>query len=811
MGDPTTEARPNALRAATARALADASDVDAALDRLVAALVPALVDAVELELVDEATEVARRRRTAGTPLPSSLDLGTVDARRAPSLQMLEEADGVAAVACVRDGDDVMGTLVLATRGAARPLVAGDLAALDDAARLLGTVVGRSLLQRRAREAARRSQRIASQLHQLLAASISVAGLQREGDVLDALASRARGVFDADEAIVTLDHGHGAPRQVVARRPSTTGAPDADVPALAVPPALRASDGPVRDAEWLVAPLAGHRREPQGAVAIHRRQGATFSDDDVEVASLLAQTASSALEATELHRTIVGSEERLRVLVDTAPIGIVETDLDGAIEWWNRAAGALFEWPDVEVAGTTPTFPEDTLTPLRELWGAAVQGELVAAHDLSGVELGGRRRELAASVALVAPTEGRRGSLLTVVEDVTDHRQLMEELRHAQRMDVIGQLSSSVAHDFNNLLTLIAGYAELLVLESRGSDRTTQLARDIQTTTTRASTLTGKLLTMGRTKLPAPVVFSPVGSVRELSEVLDRILGEDVDLELTLDTAAGTIRADPDQFEQMVMNLATNARDAMDEGGQLRISITPRALDAATAASLGLTPGDYVEVVLADDGAGMDDETLARCFEPLFTTKGPSKGTGLGLPAARRVVMESGGAIDVQSSPGEGTTFNILFPVVIAESTSAPADDAPAPVVPGDGATVLLAEDEGGIRELIARILRHNGFEVLEAESGEHALEVAAHHDGTIHLLVSDVVLGGMTGEALACVLQSQRPELLVVLVSGNVDSTVVESVEPGTGVFLAKPFRPSELVGVISELRVRREESNARP
>jgi PAS domain S-box-containing protein len=794
------------LRAAAAQALADAVDVEVALDRLVAAWAPSLVDGVELALEDAAVDEGHRRRTAGASLGPEPELDSL--RTAARVRRTPQSDGsgaaALAVACVRDGDDVLGTLGIVV-GRDRPLEDDDLAALDDVARLAGAIVARSVLQHRAREAARRSQRIASQLHQLLAASISVAGLQREADVMDALASRARGVFDADEAIVTLEDGPGAPVQVVARRPSAGAGVALSAPV--VPAALRRSDVPARDAEWLVAPLAAHRRARRGSVAIHRHQGATFSDDDVEVASLLAQTASSALEATELHRTIVRSEERLRVLVDTAPIGIVETDLDGRIEWWNRAAGSLFEWPDVEADAPTPSLPEGALAPLADLWRATVQGEVVASHDLSGVELGGRRRELAASVALVPPTEGRRGSLLTVVEDVTDHRQLMEELRHAQRMDVIGQLSSSVAHDFNNLLTLIAGYAELLVLESSGNERTTQLARDIQTTTTRASTLTGKLLTMGRTKLPAPVVFSPVSSVHELSEVLDRILGEDVELELSLADAAGTIRADPDQFEQMVMNLATNARDAMGEGGHLRISISPRILTPDDQGTAGLPDGDYVEVLVADDGAGMDEETLQRCFEPLFTTKGPSKGTGLGLPAARRVVMESGGSIEVHSEPGKGTTFEILFPVVVADEAAVATPESPAPTMPGDGATVLLAEDEDGIRELIGRILRHNGFEVLEAASAEAALELADAVDGQIHLLVSDVVLGGMTGEALAASMQAQRPELLVVLVSGNVDATVVESVTPGTGVFLAKPFRPSELVGVISELRSRREES----
>ena len=246
-------------------------------------------------------------------------------------------------------------------------------------------------------------------------------------------------------------------------------------------------------------------------------------------------------------------------------------------------------------------------------------------------------------------------MLTLVDDETDKKSLLEELRHAQRMEVIGQLSSSVAHDFNNLLTLISGYAELLATEVGESPRATQLVKDIQVTTTRASTLTGKLLTMGRSKVPAPVVFAPAATVRSLAEVLDRIVGSSISVTLALDAAAGNVRADPDQFEQMVINLAVNARDAMAEGGELRIAVGSVAV-AGAPGPLEVEPGDYVELTVADTGAGMDEATAERCFEPLFTTKGPGKGTGLGLPAARRVVIEAGGAIGVASAPGEGTTF-----------------------------------------------------------------------------------------------------------------------------------------------------------
>jgi PAS domain S-box-containing protein len=797
--------RATELRATAVRSLmAPGTGIGDRLDRLVGDLVAAIFDGCEVELFDgrgnEVGTYATQRDEALSSTIRGLDAlrAQVLERRRSELWRASDGARSCVVACILDGDDAIGTIACLATEPNRALDEEDVAAVEDVARLVGAAVGHELDQRNAREAARRSQRLASQLHQLIAASIAVAGLQRELDVVDALAMRARAVFDAAEAVVTLDAGPGAPLTVVAHRTDGAARRPTHEDVRSVPASARTTTVTIRDGDWLVAPLLVRRGETRGAVSIHARDEAAFSDDDVEVASLLAQMAASALDATQMNRTILRSEERLRVLVDTAPIGIVETDLDGAIEWWNRAAGHLFGWPEVGAGDPSMTrFPEDVLDQLRGLWTAAAAGDTVSAHDLSGIELAGRRRELAASVALVAPLQDRRGSLLTVVEDVTDHRQLMEELRHAQRMEVIGQLSSSVAHDFNNLLTLIAGYAELLAIEAAGDERSTQLARDIQTTTTRASTLTGKLLTMGRTKLPSPVVFSPVASVRALSEVLDRIIGPDIALELALDDATGAVRTDPDQFEQMVMNLATNARDAMDEGGELRVSIGPWHLDRG--ASRGLEPGDYARIEIADSGSGMDAATLARCFEPLFTTKGPSKGTGLGLPAARRVVVESGGTIEVSSVLGVGTTFEILLPMVEVVDEAPPVPTTASS--PRDSGTILLAEDEDGIRELVARVLRHRGFEVLETESAERALEVARSWPGTIDLLVSDVVMTGMTGGELAATLQKERPEVLVVLVSGNVDATVVDSVRLGTGAFLPKPFKPSELIGVIAELR----------
>jgi len=650
----------------------------------------------------------------------------------------------------------------------------------------------------ARDAIRRSQRIARQLHQLLAASITVSSLREEQEILTRLAASVRNVFDAEIAVISLDTGAAAPLQVIARRgrpPSPEPLEGPDVPPAVAP---GARGGPEIRGDWLMARLRAGREALRGTIAVRRGADVPFGDDDAEVLTLLAQTASSSLAATELDRAIMASEERWRVLVETAPVGIVETDAAGDVRWWNRAAGTLFGWG----AGVAAALPEDMCAQLADAWTVVAAGGDVVSRELAGVEIDGGRRDLTVSVALLAGGSAGTVGLLTLVDDVTDKRRLMEELRHAQRMEVIGQLSSSVAHDFNNLLTLIAGYAELLSQEVGDHERAHQLVKDIQATTTRASTLTGKLLTMGRTKTPSPIVFSPAAAVASIAEVLDRVVGASVDVALDLDDAAGNVRADPDQFEQTVLNLSVNARDAMPAGGSLSITIRPATLDAARASDLELAAGEFVEIVVADTGEGMDEATLARCFEPLFTTKGPGKGTGLGLPAAKRVVTESGGAIRVASTPGEGTRFVILLPAVDApvEEPTDPAE--PAPVK--ESGTVLLAEDEEGIRRLVARVLVHAGFDVVEADSAEAALELVRGGDLVVDLLVSDVVMGAMSGRELAETLQGADPDLQVVLVSGNVEKSVLDDLRAGSAAFLAKPFRPSELVEVVRELRGRR-------
>jgi len=443
-----------------------------------------------------------------------------------------------------------------------------------------------------------------------------------------------------------------------------------------------------------------------------------------------------------------------------------------------------------------------LPELRELWSEVLRGGSIDGRDFVDVEIAGKLRVLSASAALLPPTGTETPGILTLIDDVTNHRELKAELRHAYTMEIRGQVASRIAHDFNNLLTLISGYAEILSSDLDDNERARQMVREIQSTASRASMLTTQLQTIGRTREPELAVFNPVTIIQSNAEVLERILGTNIDVRFALDVHAGNVRVDADQFEQMILNLAINARDAMPIEGELTIAVDPLIVDSLNADELGLAEGEYVTVTFTDSGVGMDDETRQRCFEPLFTTKGPFKGTGMGLAAARRLAEESHGSIACRSQLGSGTTFVITFPTVDDE-----VDERPPLVLPErprGSATILIVDDDEELRRFMSRILERNGYRIAEADSAEHALRVVDEFDGTFDLLVSDVVMGEMSGRDLASELQSRVAGLLVLLVSGTANRKILEDLKSGTSDFLAKPFKPSDLVDRVHDLLAHR-------
>jgi len=399
----------------------------------------------------------------------------------------------------------------------------------------------------------------------------------------------------------------------------------------------------------------------------------------------------------------------------------------------------------------------------------------------------------------------RWRLAGVCTDVTDRRRAEEalrrseeQLRQSQKMEAVGRLAGGVAHDFNNMLAVINGYSELLLTDRSPDDPTTSGLREILKAGERAAHLTRQLLAFSRKQIVTPQVMDLGEVVGGMQEMLRRLIGEDIQIVTSTAPGLGRVKADPSQMEQVILNLAVNARDAMPEGGKLTIETRNVELDGQYA--LGQThapPGSYVVLAVSDTGMGMDSGTLARVFEPFFTTKPQGQGTGLGLAMVYGIVQQSGGHVWVYSEPGHGTTFKIYLPRIPGDKSAVGAREEPA-ARPG-AETVLLVEDEEMVRRLVRSVLELKGYTVLEASGGEEALKIAREHDGLIELLVTDVVMPGMSGRQVAERLRPLRPETRVLFMSGYTDDVVVRhGILDQEAAFIEKPFTP---VGFAQKVR----------
>ena len=384
-------------------------------------------------------------------------------------------------------------------------------------------------------------------------------------------------------------------------------------------------------------------------------------------------------------------------------------------------------------------------------------------------------------------------IMAVSRDVTERHDLEEQLRQSQRLESVGRLAGGIAHDFNNLLTVIRGYTDLL--QKHGPREELQ---EIADAADKATALIRRLLAFSRRQALQPQVVDMNEVVRGVEPLLRRLIGEDVALKTTLCSETARVLADPGQLEQVLVNLVVNARDAMPNGGRMSIEThTDRAVLSAPEGERSATqPVDVVELAVADSGEGMDDETVSHIFDPFFTTKGEGVGTGLGLSTVHGVVTQSGGSIQVDTKTGEGTIFRIRLPRTEDALTQGQASvEVPAPRSV-EGATVLLADDNDALRGLLRRTLTAEGFHVLEAQDGSHALELAANHPADLDLLVTDLVMPNMGGVELFQNLQSQQPGLLTLFMTGHDQRGTAEGLAP----LLLKPFSPSELMARIREM-----------
>jgi signal transduction histidine kinase/CheY-like chemotaxis protein len=425
-------------------------------------------------------------------------------------------------------------------------------------------------------------------------------------------------------------------------------------------------------------------------------------------------------------------------------------------------------------------------------------------ELIGVRKSGDRFpiELSLSTGTTADT-----AVTAVLRDATERRRnedaLREresQLRQAQKMEAIGLLAGGVAHDFNNLLMAIQGYSELVLMNL---DRNHQCRGDIDEilkASNRAAALTRQLLAFSRKQVLAPRVLALDEVLAGTAKLLRRLIAEDIEISSTTEPDLGSVKADPGQIEQVLVNLAVNARDAMPGGGRLNFALSNMSLDDSRSASRGLTPGRYVRLEVSDTGCGMPADVVSRIFEPFFTTKEEGRGTGLGLATVYGIVQQSGGAIRVESRPGHGTTFQIDLPR--CEAQEAAPINAPPPMRSTSGSeTVLLVEDDARVRALVSTMLGRSGYNVLDADGGERALEIIRTHRGNIDLLLTDVVMPTMNGRVLAERLQALSPATRVLFMSGYSDEAIMRAgVQAADVGFLQKPFSSAALAAKIREI-----------
>ena len=489
-----------------------------------------------------------------------------------------------------------------------------------------------------------------------------------------------------------------------------------------------------------------------------------------------------------------SEERFRAMFEGAPVGTVILDLERRIVSTNRVFEELVGYDKDELAGRglADVSPEPEGESLEQLFvgaHAAYAGQRTLVRR-DGAEV---RGHVAAS--LVVDAQRRPQFVILMVEDLTERIRLEEQLRHSQRLEAVGQLAGGVAHDFNNLLTIIAGRTRFALRELAGThDALRSDLEEVAAATERAAALTRQLLAFSRRQVLRPRVLDLNAVVTRTERMLRRLIGEDVEIVIELADGLHPVYADRGQLEQVILNLAVNARDAMPNGGRLTISTANVELDIAQPAvdvERTPAPGPHTMLAVADTGHGMDAATRSHVFEPFFTTKEPGKGTGLGLSTVYGIVAQSGGRIAVDSAVGAGTTFTVFLPAVDAQAI---AEEEPARdegTLTG-AETVLLVEDDAGVRALAELVLSRHGYTVLTAGDGTEALRVVADHEGGIDVLVTDVVMPRMKGPELAEAVVRLRPGIRVLYMSGYTDA--MELPENAAGDIVPKPFSEETLV-----------------
>ncbi len=524
------------------------------------------------------------------------------------------------------------------------------------------------------------------------------------------------------------------------------------------------------------------------------------------ARCLALSTSAAIANFQSEQQCRSTEQRLRKLrrtVDQSPDPVMITDYSGVLEYVNPAFEALTGYSREEVIGQTLGIlksEQQSGELYEEMWDAVLSGKAFYGTVMNRKK-NGETFILQKSITPLRNAEGAITHFISTGRDITDQRKLEGQLQQAQRMDAIGRLAGGVAHDFNNLLMVISAYAELMNDSLPPQDPLRHNVSEIVNASRRAADLTRQLLAFGRKQMQALQVLDLNKVIAEINRMLPRLIGEDIQLSFIAGEELGKVRADPTQIEQVVMNLAANARDAMPSGGKLTIETRNVLLDETYAQERPMVPpGEYVQLTVTDSGSGIPKEHVAHIFEPFFTTKEDGKGTGLGLATVYGIVKQSEGFIWVYSEPGLGTTFKVYLPRIDGAAKEINSKPVNLPALSGTE-TVLLVEDEAAVRLSTREFLIRHGYTVLEAQNGEEALRVSRSYCGPIHVLISDVVMPRMSGPAVAEQLAAERPQMMLLFVSGYAEKTVLQHGPVDfTTQFLQKPFCFNELGVKIRDL-----------
>ena len=501
----------------------------------------------------------------------------------------------------------------------------------------------------------------------------------------------------------------------------------------------------------------------------------------------------------LERQAQEAQARLAAIVTSSSDAIAGKTLDGVITSWNAAAERIFGYPAAEMIGDTvfKLIPPEYHAEERDVLARVRRGEQVEFSHAERIRKDGRRIWISLSVSPVRDGHGTITGAASIKRDITEQKLLEDRVRDTQRLQAVGQLAGGIAHEANNQMSVVLGGAHFLLRRSDLSEGARSDVEQIRLAAERTAAITRQLLAFSRRQMLELREVDLNEVVQSIGPVLQRSLTENQGLVIRPALQGGTVRADPRQLEQVLLNLALNARDAMPDGGTLTIETGELSLTGAIAEHEGLAPGRYQTLIVTDTGKGMDQATRDRAFEPFFTTKEVGQGTGLGLSVVHGIVNQTGGHIRVESAVGKGTSFKVYFPLAVADAAPGTAVPSPPPPGPDPGAVALVVEDDLQVRGMAVRALADAGYRTLEAADGQAAMEMVRRHDGRLDLVLTDVGMPGMSGYELARRLRQQRPALPVLFMTGYGDRDQRERGSGGVaGVVIQKPFAPDELVRV---------------